>query len=173
MCAKPPQGEGRTGKGTTVGMRGRVGRAKAIAIGTASVRAGSSAARMLGPPTGSRRTTMCVKPPQGEGKNGHVDYCRDEGPCRTGEGDCDRHSECQSGLSAAGMSGPPTGSRRTTMCASSAAGAAKKGQPWARPQGVSENGRLLGQAREGAEKGTKTADVYYVPVSGICVGNTR
>ena len=32
------------------------------------------------------------------GTNGHVDYCRDYGPCSVGEGDCDRHSECQSGL---------------------------------------------------------------------------
>ena len=32
------------------------------------------------------------------GRNGHVDYCRDEGPCGVGQGDCDRHSECESGL---------------------------------------------------------------------------
>ena len=77
---------------------GRVGWAKAIAMGAVSVRAGSSAARISGPATGSRRTTMCAKPPQGGGQNGHVDYCRDYGPCRVGEGDCDGSSQCQSGL---------------------------------------------------------------------------
>ncbi len=30
---------------------------------------------------------------------GHLDYCRDCGPCATGQGDCDTDSECQSGLS--------------------------------------------------------------------------
>ena len=39
-----------------------------------------------------------IPPPPPGGQNGHVDYCRDYGPCRTGEGDCDRNSECQSGL---------------------------------------------------------------------------
>ena len=29
---------------------------------------------------------------------GHVDYCRDEGPCSVGEGDCDSTSECENGL---------------------------------------------------------------------------
>ena len=32
------------------------------------------------------------------GQNGHVDYCREYGPCSVGEGDCDGSSECQSGL---------------------------------------------------------------------------
>ena len=44
---------------------------------------------------------MCVPPGSrspGAGQNGHVDYCRDEGPCRVGEGDCDGSGECQSGL---------------------------------------------------------------------------
>ena len=31
-------------------------------------------------------------------QNGHVDYCRDFGPCEVGEGDCDSNSECQNGL---------------------------------------------------------------------------
>ena len=31
-------------------------------------------------------------------QNGHVDYCRDYGPCSVGEGDCDSNSECQNGL---------------------------------------------------------------------------
>ena len=77
MCAKPPQVAGRTGTWTTVGMRGRVVWAKAIAMGTVSARVGSSAARMWGRATGSGPTTMCVKPSQGAGQNGHVDYCRD------------------------------------------------------------------------------------------------
>lgn len=34
----------------------------------------------------------CSLPP------GHVDYCRECGPCAAGEGDCDGDSECQSGL---------------------------------------------------------------------------
>ena len=34
----------------------------------------------------------------GGGQNGHVDYCRDYGPCSVGQGDCDSSSECQSGL---------------------------------------------------------------------------
>jgi hypothetical protein len=29
---------------------------------------------------------------------GHLDYCRDCGPCAEGEGDCDNDGECQSGL---------------------------------------------------------------------------
>ena len=29
---------------------------------------------------------------------GHADYCKDHGPCPTGQGDCDSDSECQSGL---------------------------------------------------------------------------
>ena len=41
---------------------------------------------------------MCAKPPQVAGTNGHVDYCRDYGPCSVGEGDCDGSGECQSGL---------------------------------------------------------------------------
>ena len=32
---------------------------------------------------------------------GHADYCRDEGPCSAGQGDCDSHSECRSGLECA------------------------------------------------------------------------
>ena len=31
-------------------------------------------------------------------QNGHVDYCRDFGPCSVGQGDCDSNSECQNGL---------------------------------------------------------------------------
>ena len=34
----------------------------------------------------------------GQGRPGHVDYCRDYGPCSVGQGDCDGNSECQSGL---------------------------------------------------------------------------
>ena len=42
---------------------------------------------------------MCVKPsPNSVQQNGHVDYCRDFGPCGVGEGDCDGNSQCQSGL---------------------------------------------------------------------------
>ena len=29
---------------------------------------------------------------------GHADYCKNHGPCRAGQGDCDTNSECQSGL---------------------------------------------------------------------------
>ena len=65
---------------------------------TSDVRAGSSAAGMSGQATGSGRTTMCAQPPHVGGQNGHVDYCRDEGPCGVGEGDCDGHSQCESGL---------------------------------------------------------------------------
>ena len=41
---------------------------------------------------------MCVKLIQKEVRNGHVDYCRDFGPCEVGQGDCDGDSQCQSGL---------------------------------------------------------------------------
>lgn len=37
----------------------------------------------------------------GRGQPGHVDYCRDYGPCGVGQGDCDGNSECQSGLQCA------------------------------------------------------------------------
>ena len=40
---------------------------------------------------------VCEANPERE-DNGHVDYCRDYGPCSTGEGDCDSTSECESGL---------------------------------------------------------------------------
>ena len=40
---------------------------------------------------------VCEADPE-RGQNGHVDYCRDEGPCEVGEGDCDGSSECESGL---------------------------------------------------------------------------
>ena len=63
MCVKPPQVAGRTGTWTTVGTMGRAVWAKAIAMGAASARAGSSAARILEPTTGSGPTTMCAKPP--------------------------------------------------------------------------------------------------------------
>ncbi len=29
---------------------------------------------------------------------GHVDYCKQQGPCRAGQGDCDGNNECRSGL---------------------------------------------------------------------------
>ena len=40
---------------------------------------------------------VCEADPERE-QNGHVDYCRDFGPCSVGQGDCDSDSECQSGL---------------------------------------------------------------------------
>ncbi len=47
---------------------------------------------------------------------GHLDYCRDSGPCGVGEGDCDTNSECQSGLVCAQVKGVDTcqGSVSTT-----------------------------------------------------------
>jgi hypothetical protein len=36
---------------------------------------------------------------------GHLDYCRDCGPCGEGEGDCDTNSECQSGLTCVQVTG--------------------------------------------------------------------
>ena len=127
MCAKPPPGAGRTGTWTTVGMRGRVGWAKAIAMGTVSVRVGSSAARMWGPPTGSRRTTMCVKPPQVGGRTDTWTTVGSMGRVVRAKAIAIVPANVRAGSSAAGMSGPPTGSRRPTMCASSAAGRRKRG----------------------------------------------
>ena len=40
---------------------------------------------------------VCEADPE-RGQNGHVDYCRDEGPCEVGQGDCDGNSQCESGL---------------------------------------------------------------------------
>ena len=40
---------------------------------------------------------VCEANPE-RGQNGHVDYCRDFGPCSAGQGDCDSASECESGL---------------------------------------------------------------------------
>ena len=37
---------------------------------------------------------------------GHLDYCRDSGPCAAGEGDCDNDSECQSGLTCVQVPAP-------------------------------------------------------------------
>ena len=230
MCAKPPQGAERTGTWTTVGTMGRVGWAKAIAMGAVSVRAGSSAARISGPPTGSRRTTMCAKPPQGGGRTGTWTTVGTMGRVGVGEGDCDGSSQCQSGLQCSQDIGAtlrvpgelrcvrsrrrggaerargllsglwavqcgrrrlrweqsvserapvqpgyrgPTGSRRTTMCASSAAGAVKKGPPGARPQGVSQNGRLLGHQPRPPIGGRTGANVCFLLVAGICVRDTR
>ena len=39
---------------------------------------------------------------------GHLDYCRDVGPCAEGEGDCDSDSECQSGLTCVQVTGTDT-----------------------------------------------------------------
>lgn len=47
----------------------------------------------VGPPGPDRCTSECALPV------GHRDYCRDCGPCGSGEGDCDSNSECKSGLS--------------------------------------------------------------------------
>ena len=51
------------------------------------------------------------------------------------------------------------------MCASSAAGAAKKGQPWARPQGVSENERFVGHTPPPPIAALPAAFAYYLLVS--------
>ncbi len=40
---------------------------------------------------------VCEADPERE-DNGHVDFCRDFGPCSAGEGDCDSTSECERGL---------------------------------------------------------------------------
>jgi hypothetical protein len=39
---------------------------------------------------------------------GHLDYCRDCGPCAEGEGDCDFNSECESGLTCVQIPGVDT-----------------------------------------------------------------
>ena len=41
---------------------------------------------------------VCEQPYSCPYPNGHVDYCRDCGPCGAGEGDCDGDGECESGL---------------------------------------------------------------------------
>ena len=39
---------------------------------------------------------------------GHLDYCRDCGPCAAGQGDCDNDGECQSGLTCVQIEGVDT-----------------------------------------------------------------
>ena len=172
MCAKPPQVRGRTGTWTTVGTLGRVGWAKATAIVPANVRAGSSAAGMWGQATGSRRPTMCAKPPQVRGRTGTWTTVGMRGRVGWAKAIAIAPASVRAGSSAAGMSGQATGSRRTTMCASSAAGR-RKGAALGVSQGVSPNGRLLTQGNEGLGRGRKRTGVCYLPVSGICVGDTR
>jgi len=47
---------------------------------------------------------------------GHIDYCRDCGPCAAGQGDCDSDSECQSGLTCAQVTGTDTCQASTPVC---------------------------------------------------------
>ena len=98
MCAKPPHVGGRPGTWTTVGMRGRVGWAKAIAMGTSECQSGLQCGRNVGATYGFPAAYDVCEAVSRGGQTGHVDYCRDEGPCGVGEGDCDSTSECQSGL---------------------------------------------------------------------------
>ena len=130
-------GAERTGTWTTVGTMARAGWAKAIAMGATSARAGCSAARMWGRATGSglqcRQDVgasygfpadydVCEATAAGE-RNGHVDYCRDYGPCRVGEGDCDGSDECQSGLQCRQDVGASYGFRANyDVCEATAAG---------------------------------------------------
>jgi hypothetical protein len=39
---------------------------------------------------------------------GHLDYCRDCGPCGAEQGDCDNDGECQSGLTCVQVIGTDT-----------------------------------------------------------------
>ena len=48
--------------------------------------------------TGMGTATLTIPEEDLPTRNGHVDYCRDYGPCSVGQGDCDRNSECESGL---------------------------------------------------------------------------
>lgn len=51
---------------------------------------------------------------------GHADYCKNQGPCRAGQGDCDTNSECQSGLTCAHDVGAHYGwSALTDVCEAS------------------------------------------------------
>jgi len=47
---------------------------------------------------------------------GHIDYCRDFGPCAEGEGDCDNDSECESGLTCVQVAGTDTCQSVPTSC---------------------------------------------------------
>ena len=51
---------------------------------------------------------------------GHANYCRDQGPCSVGQGDCDSNSECQSGLTCVNDIGASYGfSAITDVCETS------------------------------------------------------
>ena len=173
MCAKPPPGAGRTGTWTTVGMMGRAVRAKAIAMGAASVRAGSSAARILGHTTGSGRTTMCAKPPQGAGRTGTWTTVGMRGRAVRGKAIAMGAASVRAGSSAARMWGPATGSGRPTMCASSAAGRRKRGRLGRVPRVCHKTVVLRHTGQRDRVGGLRGGDVCYLPVSEICVAFTR
>ena len=66
--------------------------------GTSECQSGLRCSRDIGANYGfPANYDVCEADPE-RGENGHVDYCRDYGPCGVGEGDCDSASECESGL---------------------------------------------------------------------------
>ena len=65
---------------------------------TSECQSGLQCRRDVGASYGFRADYDVCEAVSSGGQNGHVDYCRDEGPCGVGEGDCDGHSQCQSGL---------------------------------------------------------------------------
>ena len=66
--------------------------------GNSQCESGLQCSQDVGANYGFRADYDVCEAPSGGGTNGHVDYCRDYGPCRVGEGDCDGSGQCQSGL---------------------------------------------------------------------------
>ena len=67
--------------------------------GDGECESGLICAQDVGADYGFRSTyDVCEQPYSCPYPNGHVDYCRDCGPCGAGEGDCDGDGECESGL---------------------------------------------------------------------------
>ncbi len=66
--------------------------------GNSQCQSGLQCRQDVGASYGFRANYDVCEAASGGGQNGHVDYCRDYGPCSVGEGDCDGSGECQSGL---------------------------------------------------------------------------
>ena len=102
----------------------------------------------------------------GGGQNGHVDYCRDYGPCSTGEGDCDSTSECQSGLECRRNVGTTYGFPAELRCVRVAQWGDEKGAAWGASPGCLTKRSFYDTPARWEEQGRRTE-------TGICVLCTR
>ncbi len=95
--------------------------------GNSQCQSGLQCSQDVGASYGFRADYDVCEATAGGGTNGHVDYCREYGPCRVGEGDCDGNSECQSGLQCSQDVGASYGFRADYDVCEAAAGGGTNG----------------------------------------------